>query len=109
MATKQSSESLDDDVIVFYDSLFGRIFSVPFRAQIADLSKERAVLRQVEESADAVSQSLIRLLQNERLDPRVATGILGGLACRREAERVVIAMANCLRDYATRQHTECSH
>ncbi len=80
MAAKQSSEGLDDAVIVFYDSLFGRIFSEPFRARIADLSKERAVVRQVEESADAASQSLIRLFQNERLDPRIVTDILDGYA-----------------------------
>ncbi len=80
MAAKQSSEGPDDDVIDFYDSLFDRIFSVPFRAQIAGRLKAKVVLRQVEESADAASQSLIRLFQNERLDPRVVTGILGGFA-----------------------------
>lgn len=88
MAAKQSSEGLDDEVIDFYDSLFGRIFSVPFRAQIADRLKEKAVLRQVEESADAASQSLIRLLQNERLNSQVATGILGGFA--RLADRIAL-------------------
>ncbi|MEE8501453.1 MAG: NACHT domain-containing protein, partial [Kiloniellales bacterium] len=80
MAAKQSSEGLDDAVIDFYDSLFDRIFSVPFRARIADRLKAKAVLRQVEESADAASQSLIRLFQNVRLDSQVVTGILGGFA-----------------------------
>ena len=80
MAAKQSSEGLDDVVIDFYGALFDRIFSEPFRAQIAGRLKAKAVLRQVEESADAASQSLIRLFQNVRLDSRVVTDILGGLA-----------------------------
>jgi hypothetical protein len=76
MAAKQSSEGPDDEVIDFYDSAFGRIFSVPFRAQIAGRLKAKAVIRQVEESADAASHSLIRLFQNLRLDSRVVTDIL---------------------------------
>ena len=78
MTANASSEDLDDEVINFYDSLFGQIFSEPFQAQIANRLKEKAVLRQVEESADAASQSLIRLFQNERLDSRIASGILCG-------------------------------
>ncbi len=80
MAAKQSREGLDDGVINYYDSLFDRIFSVPFRARIAGRLKQKAVIRQVEESADAASQSLIRLFQNVRLDPRIVTDILGGFA-----------------------------
>ncbi len=79
MAANASNEDLDDEVINFYDSLFSKIFSEPFRAQIANRLKEKAVLRQVEESADAASQSLIRLFQNERLDSQVASGVLGGI------------------------------
>ncbi len=80
MAAKPSSEGLDDAVIDFYGALFDRIFSEPFRARIPGRLKAKAVLRQVEESADAASQSLIRLFQNERLDSRIVTDILGGYA-----------------------------
>jgi len=56
-----------DQVIDFYQELFRLVFSDPFRPQIVDRIKRNAVIRQVEQSADAASQSLSRFFLNERL------------------------------------------
>src|SRR5260221_14477767 len=72
------SLSLDDLVIDFYNALFERIFSDPFRAKIADRIRRNAVLRQIAETADAASQSLIRFLRNTSLTAQQADDILQG-------------------------------
>jgi uncharacterized protein YerC len=47
-----------DQVVEFFDDLFTHIFADAFRPQIADVLRRKAVLRQVQEAADAASQSL---------------------------------------------------
>jgi hypothetical protein len=65
-----------EQVVDFYGSLFNQIFAEPFRAQITEPLKRKAVVRQIEESADAASQSLTRFFLNERLtEPQVAAAL----------------------------------
>lgn len=68
--------SINEQVVGFYDLLFGRTFSEPFRTNIADPLRRRAVTRQVEEAADAASQALSRFFLNQQLTPEHATAIL---------------------------------
>lgn len=72
-------QPIADQVIGFFASHFERIFSDPFRSAIPDLLRRRGVLRQVDESADAASQSLTRLLINEQLSNAEASHLLQGL------------------------------
>ena len=72
-------EPIADQVISFFSDHFERIFSVPFRQEIPETLKRKAVLRQVDESADAASQSLTRLLVNEQLNNHQAACLLQGL------------------------------
>ena len=67
-----------DQVVVFYSTLFEQIFAEPFRDQINDLLKRKAVTRQIEEAADAASQSLTRLFRNEQLSEQQTAQILEG-------------------------------
>ena len=61
------SVPVEDQVVELFAALFESIFSAPFRAGIAEKRKSRAVIRQVDEAADAASQSLSRFLKNEKL------------------------------------------
>lgn len=74
------NEPIADQVIGFFSDHFGRIFGAPFHQAIPETLRRKAVLRQVEESADAASQSLTRLLVNEQLDNSQAARLLQGLA-----------------------------
>ncbi len=65
-----------DQVVDFYSALFGDIFSASFQQRITDRLKQKAVLRQIEEAADAASQSLIRFYLNERLPEQQVANIL---------------------------------
>ena len=67
-----------DQVVDFFDDLFARIFSDAFRPQIEDVLRRKAVTRQVEEAADAASQSLTRFFRNQQLTERQAADILAG-------------------------------
>jgi hypothetical protein len=69
-----------EQVVEFCGSLFGHVFSKRFAAGIADPLRRNAVVRQVEESADAASQSLTRFFLNEQLSEAQVVAILGGLA-----------------------------
>jgi NACHT domain-containing protein/NACHT conflict system protein len=69
---------IDDQVVDFYQTLFDRIFSAPFQGRIKERLKRNAVVRQVQESADAASQSLARLLVSQQLTEEQASEILGG-------------------------------
>ncbi len=71
--------SIADQVIDYYQSLFDKIFSETFRPLIAERLKRNAVERQIQESADAASQSLIRFFTNERLSEQQAAEILSSL------------------------------
>ncbi len=73
-----------DQVIDFYEDLFDCIFSQPFTPQIKDRLKRNAVLRQVQESADAASQSLTRFFQNQQLSESHAAEILDGFLALRD-------------------------
>lgn len=73
------AEPIAEQVIGFFSDHFDRIFGGPFRSAIAETLRRKAVLRQVEESADAASQSLTRLLVNEQLDNTQAACLLQGL------------------------------
>ncbi len=72
--------SIVDQVGGFFDALFEHIFSEPFRGQIADRLRRKAVLRQVDESGDAASQSLTRLFQNFELSQEHVAAVLEGFA-----------------------------
>lgn len=74
-----ADQPIAEQVIGFFANHFERIFSDPFRLAIPDLLRRRAVLRQVDESADAASQSLTRLLINEQLSNAEANRLLQGL------------------------------
>jgi len=69
-----------DQVIDFYQELFGRIFSGTFRLQIKERLRRNAVTRQVDEAADAASQSLIRFFRNRKLTEQHTAELLHGLA-----------------------------
>lgn len=70
---------ITEQVIGFFTAHFERIFSDPFRLAIPEILRRKAVLRQVDESADAASQSLTRLLINEQLSNDEAADLLQGL------------------------------
>lgn len=68
--------SIEDQVIDYYNDLFEKIFSDPFRSKIELRTKRNSVIRQVQEAADAASQSLIRFFMNEQLDEKQVTLLL---------------------------------
>jgi len=72
-------QSVQDQVIDFYYTLFDEIFSIPFKARIKDRLKRDAVIREVQGSAGAASQSLTRFFLNERLGKKDVMRILRGL------------------------------
>lgn len=71
--------AIAEQVIGFFTTHFERIFSDPFRLAIPEILRRKAVMRQVDESADAASQSLTRLLINEQLSNAQAAYLLQGL------------------------------
>ena len=71
--------SIEDQVVDLYGRLFEAVFSEPFRAAIDQRIRRNAVIRQVEESADAASQSLTRFFVNQRLTPEQVAAVLAGL------------------------------
>ena len=73
------SDPIVDRVVDFYGALFEGIFSERFRPQITDRLKRNAVVRQVENSADAASQSLTRFFLNEQLSEQQVGDILDSL------------------------------
>jgi hypothetical protein len=77
--------SINDQVIDFYQSLFKRIFFEPFNGQITERLKRNTVSRQVEETADAASQSLNRFFNNERLTKEQTASILSSFEILKEA------------------------
>lgn len=72
--------SIGDQVGEYFETLFDRIFGEPFRAKITERLRRKAVLRHVDESADAASQSLVRLFENFQLTPEQVGAVLGGFA-----------------------------
>lgn len=68
-----------DQVVDFYYALFNRIFCETFRLRISERLKRDAVLRQVQDSASAASQSLTRFFLNEQLTEQQVAEILAGL------------------------------
>jgi len=69
-----------EQVVDFYGCLFDHVFSKRFADGIPDRLRRNAVMRQVEESADAASQSLTRFFLNQRLSEKHVSAVLGGLA-----------------------------
>jgi hypothetical protein len=67
---------IEDQVIEFYSDLFSKVFAQPFKGRIDELLRRRDVVRQIEESADAASQSLTRFFLNERLSGEQVGDIL---------------------------------
>lgn len=72
--------SIVDQVVDFYYALFDRIFSEPFRPRIAERLKRDAVLRQIQDSGGAASQSLTRFFLNVQLSEQQVADVLGGFA-----------------------------
>ncbi len=70
---------VDEQVIDFFHALFTRVFSEPFGPLMPQRLKRNAVIRQVEESADAASQSLTRLFVNQQLTGVEVEQVLTGL------------------------------
>jgi energy-coupling factor transporter ATP-binding protein EcfA2 len=71
--------SVEDQVIDFFNTLFERLFSDPFKVQISDRLRRNAVIRQIGESADASSQSLTRFFLNQKINAQQVADILKGL------------------------------
>src|SRR5215218_2974859 len=69
-----------EQVVAFYQILFGQIFSAPFREQISNPLERNAVTRLVGELADAASQSLTLFFDNRRLKKEEVAEILDGLS-----------------------------
>jgi len=69
-----------DQVVNFYYTFFDRIFSEPFRPRIPERLKRDAVIRQVQDSAGAASQSLTRFFLNAQLNEQQVTNVLHGFA-----------------------------
>ncbi len=67
---------ITERVVNFYTEVFDRIFSEPFRSGISDTLRRRAVVRQIEESADAASQSLTRFFLNQKLTEQQVVAVL---------------------------------
>lgn len=72
--------AIADQVVDFFDELFGRVFSDAFRPRIREVLRRKAVIRQVEEAADSASQSLTRFFRNQQLTEQQAANILKGFA-----------------------------
>lgn len=68
--------SIDDQVLDFYDGLFGKIFSEPFRQRINERRRLSPVIRQVEESTEAASSSLTRFFLSQKLSDEIVKNIL---------------------------------
>jgi hypothetical protein len=60
-------QRIDNLVVEFFDGLFQRVFSDKFETRISQRRKLQEVTRQVQESADAASQSLTRFFLNQQL------------------------------------------
>jgi hypothetical protein len=71
---------IDDQMVDFFHGLFDAIFSEPFRVRIKERLKRNQVIRQVEEAADAASQSLTRFFLNEQLTEAQVASVLGSLS-----------------------------
>jgi hypothetical protein len=71
---------IDDQMVDYFQNLFETIFSKPFRARISERLKRNQVSRQVEEAADAASQSLTRFFRNEQLNEEQVVCVLGSLS-----------------------------
>jgi hypothetical protein len=71
---------IDDQMVDFFQQLFNAIFSGPFRARIKERLKRNQVIRQVEEAADAASQSLTRFFRNQQLNEEQVASVLESLA-----------------------------
>ena len=69
-----------EQVVAFYQILFGQIFSAPFREQISNPLERNAVTRLVGELADAASQSLTLFFANRRLKSEDVAEILESLS-----------------------------
>jgi hypothetical protein len=75
---------IDDQIVDFFNGLFNIIFSEPFRVRIKERLKRNHVIRQVEEAADAASQSLTRFLRNEQLTEEQVACVLERLSPLRD-------------------------
>jgi NACHT domain len=64
----EHNEQITNRVVEYFDGLFVQVFSDPFSGRIAEMRRRRAVERQVQETADAASQSLTRFFLNEQLE-----------------------------------------
>lgn len=67
------------DQVIDY-ALFEHIFAAPFQNRITDRLRRDAVVRQIQESAGAASQSLTRFFLNQQLTEQQTAAILGGFA-----------------------------
>jgi hypothetical protein len=65
-------------VVDFYYELFDGIFSEPFSPRIHERLKRDAVIRQIQDSAGAASQSLTRFFLNMQLSEQQVADVLAG-------------------------------
>lgn len=65
MATTR--DDIENRIIDLFAALFEQLFTSPFTAKIESRLRRNQVTRTIEEAADAASQSITRLLLNERL------------------------------------------
>jgi len=71
---------IEDRIIDFFADLFGQVFTSPFSSEIESRLKRKKVTRAIDGTADAASQSITRLLLNERLDLPQVDAMLGSYA-----------------------------
>lgn len=72
-------DAIEDRVIDFFADLFRQVFYTPFAPEIPSRLKRNKVERAVSDAADAASQTITRLLLNERLSIAQVEALLGGL------------------------------
>ncbi len=75
-----ASMEIVDQVVDFYHDLFDRIFSQTFSPLITERLKRNGVIRQVQESADAASQSLTQFFLNQHISETEVGTILGSFS-----------------------------
>src|ERR1700754_1588055 len=73
------AQSIAEQVVDFYQALFKGLFTEPFSPLVSDPLKRNAMRRQIEEMADAASQSLTRYLTNERATIKQVAQVLACL------------------------------
>ena len=74
-------KTTEDIVVDFYYDLFCQLFSARFKTGITRRLRRDAVVRQIQESAGAASQSLTRFFENQQVPPPEVETMLAAMVC----------------------------